>query len=133
MPSGRRRRWLPALSVLALSVHLVALYEPGSPDDVLGFDIPGADKVVHVLLFAVPVWLLGRLTGRIWLVAGVFAAHAVLSELVQHWFLPHRSGDPWDVLADLIGISAATLLLLTRRARAGRPAARPDPPDGRVS
>lgn len=117
MPLDLRRRWLPALTVLAVAVHLIALYQPGSPDDVLGFDIPGADKLAHVLLFAVPVWLLSRLTGRIWLVAGVFAANAVVSELVQHWFLPHRSGDPLDLLANLFGIVVAAWVLRRQRQR----------------
>lgn len=120
------RRLLTTLAALAIVVHLLALYLPGSPEPT--FDVSGADKAVHVLLFAVPVWLLGRLTGRIWLVAGVFAGHAVVSELVQLWFVPYRSGDPLDLLADLVGIGAA-VALLTRRERAGRPATRPDPPD----
>jgi hypothetical protein len=38
-------------------------------------------------------------------VAGLFAAHAVVSELIQHTFYTHRSGDPFDVLADLVGIA----------------------------
>lgn len=104
-----RRRLLLVLSGLALAVHLLALYLPGSPEP--SFDLPGADKVVHVLLFAVPVWLLGRLTGRVWLVAGLFAAHAVLSELIQSWFIPYRSEDPLDLLTDLIGIGIAVWLL----------------------
>lgn len=104
-----RRHLLPVLSGLALTVHLLALYLPGSPAP--GFDLPGADKVVHILLFAVPVWLLGRLTGRVWLVAGLFTAHAVASELIQHWLIPLRSGDPLDLLADIIGIGLAVWLL----------------------
>lgn len=121
---AEHRRLLRGLSVAAVLVHLVALYLPGSPEP--GFELPGADKVAHVLLFALPVWLLGRLTGRVWLIAGVFSAHAVVSELIQHWFLPHRSGDPLDLLADLAGIALAVALLLTRRGRADRPAVRPD-------
>ncbi len=105
----QRRRLLWGLSAAAVLAHLLALYLPGSPEP--SFDLPGADKVVHVLLFAVPVWLLGRLTGRVWLVAGVFAAHAVVSELVQHWFIPYRSGDPFDLVADLVGIGLAVWLL----------------------
>ncbi|MCW5952773.1 MAG: hypothetical protein KIT69_11005 [Propionibacteriaceae bacterium] len=128
----RRRQFLWALSGLAVAVHLVALYLPGAPEP--GFDLPGADKVVHVLLFAVPVWLLGRLTGRVGLVAAIFAVHAVASELVQHWFLPHRTGDPLDLLADLVGISSALLASrFTRGERADRPAAGQDPPDGPAS
>ncbi|MGC4152581.1 MAG: VanZ family protein [Propionicimonas sp.] len=107
MTPGRTLLW--GLSAVAVFAHLLALYLPGSPDS--QFDLPGADKVVHVLLFAVPVWLLGRLTGRVWLVAGFFAAHALVSELVQHWFVPHRSGDPLDLLADLVGIALAVWVL----------------------
>lgn len=105
----KRPRLLWGLSGTAVLVHLLALYLPGSPEPT--FDIPGVDKVVHVLLFGVPVWLLGRLTGRVWLVAVVFVAHAVVSELVQHWFIPDRSGDPFDLLADLAGIGVAVWLL----------------------
>lgn len=105
----RSSPWLVALAVLAVVGHLLALYLPGSPDP--GLDLPGLDKIVHLLLFAAPVWLLGRSTGRVRLVAGVFAGHAVVSELVQHRFLPRRSGDPLDLLADLVGIGIAVLLL----------------------
>ncbi|MDQ7992730.1 MAG: VanZ family protein [Propionicimonas sp.] len=122
-----RRRLLAATAVLAVAVHLVALYLPSAPE--AGVGPPGLDKVAHVLLFAVPVWLIGALTGRVWLVAAVFAGHAVVSELVQHWFLPHRDGDPFDLLADLVGIAAAVALLATRRDPAGPPEALRHPPD----
>jgi VanZ family protein len=54
----------------------------------------------------------------------VFAAQAVLSELVQGVFLPHRSGDALDAVADLTGIAlgvfvgAAVLRSLESRAGA---------------
>lgn len=113
-------RWLPWLAGLAVAVHLVALYLPGDPQGTLELPwLPGADKVVHVLLFAVPVYLLGRLTRRVGLVAGVFAVHAVVSELVQWRFVPYRDGDVVDALADLAGIGLAVLLLLRWR-RSGR-------------
>ena len=44
-------------------------------------------------------------------IAGVFAAHAVVSELIQHRFYVHRAGDPLDVLADWIGIVAGGLVV----------------------
>lgn len=116
MTSGRFRHpreggdlRLRILAAFAVIGHLLALYLPGSPEP--SFDLPGADKIVHVLLFGVPVWLIGRLTGRVWLVAGIFAAHAVVSELIQYWFIPYRSGDPLDLLADLSGIGVAVWLL----------------------
>ncbi len=109
--SRRAARLLPWLAGFFLAVQLVVVYLPGSPDGGLELPwLPGADKVVHSLIFAIPVYLFARLTRRVGLVAGVFALHAVVSELVQWWFIPYRDGDPWDVVADLIGIGLAVLL-----------------------
>lgn len=119
--AGEPASWLPGAAVVAVVVQLLGLYLPGSPE--VGFALPGADKVAHFLIFAVPVWLLGRLTGRIWPVVAVFAAHAVLSEFVQGWFVPYRESDPWDVVADLAGITAAAWLLLRQRRRSERASA----------
>ena len=111
-PSRRADRFLPWLAGAFLAVQLVVVYLPGSPDGGLELPwLPGADKVVHSLIFAIPVYLFARLTRRVGLVAGVFALHAVVSELVQWWFIPYRDGDPWDAAADLIGIGLAVVLL----------------------
>ena len=32
-------------------------------------------------------------------------ANAAVSELVQHYVLPHRSGDAYDSVADLVGVT----------------------------
>jgi hypothetical protein len=107
-PAGRvdaaTRRVLWWLVGPILALHLLALYLPGNPS------VPEPlylDKVVHAALFGIPVWLLGRLTGRVWLVGGIFAVHAVVSELVQLWFVPGRDGDVFDAMADLVGIGIA--------------------------
>lgn len=115
--TNRRLGWLAGLAV---AVQLFALYLPGGPNQPLELPfVPGADKVVHALLFAVPVYLLGRLTGRIGVVAVGFAVHAVLSEVVQGRVIPYRDADPWDAAADLVGIALAVGLLLLRR-KSGR-------------
>ncbi|MBA3021355.1 VanZ family protein [Propionicimonas sp.] len=98
----RRVLWWLVVPVLAL--HLLALYLPGNPATP---DPLYVDKVVHAALFGIPVWVLGRLTGRGWLIAAVFAVHAVFSELAQKWWIPNRSGDVYDGLADLVGIGIA--------------------------
>ena len=36
--------------------------------------------------------------------------HAVLSEVVQAVFLPHRSGDPLDAVADLTGVALGVVV-----------------------
>jgi hypothetical protein len=124
----RRRVWLgPALvaaSVLAVAVHVYGLYRVTGPPTVTWF--PNSDKLEHALGFGLPVFLILtaldwyglRSTGRQWIVVGIFAAHAVVSELIQHWFYTMRTGDPRDALADWIGIALGWLgyrLVVTRR------------------
>lgn len=80
-----------------------------------------ADKVVHVALFAVPT-LVAPLAGVRWqIAAAVMAVHAPISEVIQHLWLPGRTGDPWDVVADLVGVAVAALTWwFVERRRAGR-------------
>lgn len=101
--TARNTRLAVRALVAALAVHLLALYLPGSPDP--GPDlVPHLDKVVHVGLFAVPTFLVRRVTTAWWPVALV-VAHAPVSELVQYWLVPYRSGDVLDLVADLVGVA----------------------------
>lgn len=108
-------------TVVALAVallgHVVALYLPGSAGS--GIELfPHVDKVVHVFLFGVPAFLLRRLTTAWWPIA-LLIVHAPVSEAVQHLWIPYRSGDPWDLVADLVGIALGAVLAqaLTRTPR----------------
>ena len=71
---------------------------------------PGSDKVVHALLFgalaATTRWRFGP--GLLGL--GLIAAYAGLSEVVQGELLSTRSGDAYDVVADLLGALVGWLL-----------------------
>ena len=110
-------------AVVAVLLQLWGLYRVAGPPQPLSF--PFADKLEHVVGFALPVMLillaaaLRRPLGWQWpspayaaqLVVGVFAAHAVVSELIQHVWYRHRTGDPLDVVADWIGIAAGVMLL----------------------
>ncbi|PRY62796.1 hypothetical protein BCF74_1032 [Knoellia remsis] len=102
MPAARLRwPWLAA-AVVAVVVQLVLVYAPSSGGPPL---FPNADKVIHVVIFALPVGLaiLARLP---WLpVVAVMAAHAPVSEIVQGTMLSQRSGDVWDAVADLVGVA----------------------------
>jgi VanZ family protein len=109
-PPARRGLWW--LVVPVLLVHLIALYSPGNPSMP---EPPYVDKLVHAALFGVPTWLLGRLTRRPWLIASIFAVHAVFSEVVQLLWVPGRDGDVFDTLADLVGIAIALLWVLRTR------------------
>lgn len=83
---------------------------------------PYADKMQHGLGFAVPMFMVlmtvqsgaaraGRTMRPAWVlaVAAVFATNAVVSEIVQARPGSGRSGDPYDTLADLLGIAVGWL------------------------
>lgn len=100
-------RWTPLLRIafaVALALHLWGLYTPGEPES--GMLFPHADKVLHFLGFAIPASL-AVLLFRHWWPIVAFAGNAVLSELIQHFFLPNRDGDVFDLLADLSGLLVA--------------------------
>lgn len=124
----RLRWWLAA--ALALGLQLYGLYRPSGPPSDLS--LPGLDKVVHMIIFALPVllvllalrpaYVLRRTQGeraRFWTVPVVFAAHAVISELIQGRFYLHRTGDVLDVLADLLGIAVGygAFMVIQRQAQ----------------
>jgi len=117
---GRRRSvplgLLVVLAVASIAVHLFGLYRTTGPPSPPWF--PYADKVRHLVGFGAPVALvlLARSCARDWyppargnrdafLVVVVFTVHAVVSELLQHFFYTHRTGDPFDVLADWSGVA----------------------------
>ena len=102
-------RWRYGL-VLVVAVHLAVLYWPRSPSTG-GLPI---DKVVHAVIFGMVLWVAARAGLRIAPVAAVLAAHAVVSELIQHYLLAGRSGDPTDTIADLTGVVIVTLFLWRR-------------------
>lgn len=113
-PSVRRRRlWLVALG-LALMVQLVVLY---APQGLGGPQITGLDRVVHLLIFAAPVLaaLMAGLSAP-W-VLGILAVHGPVSELIQYSVLPHRSGDVFDALADVVGVVIGAMVYVVWRGR----------------
>jgi hypothetical protein len=117
------RSWhlVAGAAAIALLLQLMGLYRVVGPPQPPWF--PYADKVAHIIGFALPVMLillaaalrhpLGAQWPNLripWLVVGVFAAHAVVSELIQHVWYRYRTGDPLDMIADWIGIAAGVVL-----------------------
>lgn len=101
---------------LAVAVHLVVLYLPAIPSSVPA-GIPGADKVVHVLVFAavMATGVIARVPTR-WLVAAL-VVHASLSEVIQEMVLPGRGGELADLAANLGGIALGWYLASVVRRR----------------
>ena len=98
-----------AVAAAAVVVNLAVLYAPRAPAvDSGGLPL---DKLVHVAVFALPTIALARAgVPRGWAV-GLMAAHAPLSETIQHRLLADRSGEVGDVVADLAGVGIAAAVL----------------------
>jgi hypothetical protein len=122
-------------AVIAVFMQLWGLYRVVGPPQPPWF--PYADKLEHAAGFALPVMLillaaaLRRQPGWRWpgaattaVVVGLFAAHGVVSEAIQHVWYRHRTGDPLDVLADWVGIAAAVVVLRVILVRGSRSAYR---------
>lgn len=109
------------LLLAAVAVQLWSVYAPVSPAQPT---FAGEDKIAHALLFGVPVAIAWAARLRPRLVTALMVLHAPVSELVQHYLLPHRSGDPRDVVADLIGVLVAVLVGRTGARLVGREPAR---------
>jgi len=92
--------WRWAFGV-ALTVQLIAVYAPDGPG---GPKVTGLDKVIHVFIFAAPALAALMVGIRARWALGILAVHAPISELIQHFVLPHRDGDVFDVMADLGGV-----------------------------
>jgi VanZ family protein len=108
-PARKQSRLWPAVLVAVLVVQLISLYSPEVP---AGPQIAGIDKVIHILIFAAPALaaLMAGLSAP-WVI-GILAVHAPVSELIQHFALSGRSGDPFDMLADFAGIVIGVLVFV---------------------
>ncbi len=105
-----RRDW--AVFGAAVLLQLVVLYAPSGD----GPSVPFADKLVHFAIFALVAWAGRRVGLPVVPLVVALVAHALLSEVLQATLLDERSGDPWDVVADVVGIGVG-VLLPSRRAR----------------
>ena len=95
-----------------LVLSLYVLFKPAG-DGPTFFE--GSDKLGHLVLFALLAGTTRWRFGPSLLGLAAVAAYAPVSEVVQGALLSSRSGDPYDVVADLLGVAlgwlAATRLL----------------------
>lgn len=119
--------WLAA-SALAVALQTYGLYRAAAPP--MPESLPHADKLGHLLGFAIPValvlltvdWFVGTVTpAATTLVVVAFAIQAVGSEAIQALAYPERTGDVGDLIADGLGIVLGVLgvlgVLALRRVR----------------
>jgi VanZ family protein len=98
------RRWAPALAWAAFIFVCSSLPGTTYPST----DVPNADKLVHVFLYAVLGGLCVRGLGarptlRVWLAAAALAALYGVTDELHQIFIPFRSSDVEDAVADALG------------------------------
>ncbi|MDO5682896.1 MAG: hypothetical protein Q4G46_08725 [Propionibacteriaceae bacterium] len=109
LPARLSRKPFPlVLALVSVVLQCVGLYSPGGSTPIV-LPIPHLDKIVHVGLFAVPVFLLLWAGVRHRVVLPLAALQVLASELIQARWVPNRTGDWQDALADLIGIGLGVL------------------------
>lgn len=96
-----------------LASHLNSVLEPlpgpTAPSE------PGFDKVAHASSFAFVTAALA-LSGIKWRwVLSTQILHAIISEIIQAWFIPGRSGEISDAVMDMAGIALASLIVWSWR------------------
>ena len=81
--------------------------------------LPGLDKLAHAAVYALLAWLAARAfatlpwkaySGLIPWTAALFAALYGLSDEVHQAFVPGRSADFWDLVADTLGAAGGAIL-----------------------
>ena len=111
--------WLPtsAFGLSALTT-VISLVLPDAPE--VEVDVPGVDKLVHLLLFAVLALTATWRFGTRLAVGIALLLYAGGTEVVQAVLLPNRTGDVYDVLADVAGaVLGLSVADAWRRARPG--------------
>lgn len=87
-------------------------------------DFPQSDKIIHAAMFAILTYLylsessikekLAK-TGILLFFVGIILV-GITSEVIQHFFIPGRTGNVYDLLADLFGffLGLSTFLIVKR-------------------
>ena len=83
------------------------------------FNIPGLDKIIHLVLFLVLEWLILYERGikiilyhliSVLKITFFALAFAIITELIQHYLILERKGSIDDLIMDIIGIFIGVLV-----------------------
>jgi VanZ family protein len=113
LPALLRSKWLLLFWFLLMNV---LFFLPGSDLPKQGWFefIPFYDKVVHIGLFGIWIFLSVlalrlRVPHAWWYILGIALVYGMLVEVIQKYWVPNRSFDLFDVLADMIGALSGLL------------------------
>ncbi len=114
--------WGPVLA------HMALIFAGSSRQDTSGTSSQILDKVVHFAVYAVLGALIlralagGRRTGITWSAVVLSVVIATLYGITDEWhqsFVPTRSPDAMDVIADLVGAAAGSVSTAITAGRSG--------------
>lgn len=121
--------WI-TIAVLWLVISTILLCLPGSafPESSWTDYIPFFDKWVHIGMFAILTFLLcmaasawGYSSARTFAILALLSfAYGVLMEFVQHYWIPFRSFDVWDMVADGAGAALGFMVIRMMLRRGGK-------------
>lgn len=79
-------------------------------------DVVAADKLVHLAVFFVlaVLWSIRDRPATVALLIAGGVSLAVFTELMQGYLIPGRAADPFDVVADVVGLMCGTAWIRTR-------------------
>jgi hypothetical protein len=107
------KNFIPAIAWFITTAVLLTLPASQFPQDAL-IEIPQQDKIIHIVLFSLLVYLFclpfktssfSFFEKKSWFIRIAFygLAYGIAIEFIQKYFVPNRSYDGWDILADAIG------------------------------
>jgi len=117
MPLIKKYPFAPGILFFLFSLFLLTL--PGDAIPSIGwFNFPQRDKLIHYCLFfllcslfAIPIKYKTntKQSGLIWLsvICLMGIGYGIAIEFVQKWWIPNRSFEALDILADATGVVAA--------------------------
>jgi VanZ family protein len=112
-------QFIPGVVWFIATVILLTLPGNQFPQDPI-FKIPQQDKIIHVVFFLGLVYLFAypfrnsiysSSDKRSWFLSIAIYAflYGILIEFIQEYFVPNRSFDVWDIVADTVGCIAGYL------------------------
>ncbi len=112
-------RFLWAVTVLyAAGIFMLSSFSHPPSDETVGISIPFFDKIAHFFIYLFFGFMLFRAIDRskihrqnTYMITYISGAFYAFSDEVHQYFVPNRSTDPLDFLADAFAISVSLLIM----------------------
>jgi VanZ family protein len=104
--------WIITITILSL------MPSSSIPDNTWGSQFQ-IDKLVHIVLYSIYTWLLGRYLCNKWtksnillgLAFGITVVYGIFMELLQYYLSPSRFFEMLDIIANIIGSIVGLIFL----------------------